>query len=322
MINSVYLYLGPEEGKKKHQIQLIEKSLEKELGEVPEKHNFYSFEKSMDDIVSLMKNGSLFSTHKLVLISNIEEIKKKNDLELLIEICKKPVKGNTLILTSSNSSVEKKIENAVPKNNKIIFWEMFENQKKEWIESYFSKFKQKITNSAVEHLLDMVENNTQELKIACEKISFFFGEGKLITENEIDSYLYHSREESVFTLFDKMLTRDLESSLEIFSKLILSSDSNAVSIISGLSMQFKKLLTLKTLIKEGYNQDEAFSKVGIYIKKQKSQFIDGLRVFSIHELQKIMLIISDTDFDVRNAKLEMQNILLEILIYKCIVKIS
>ncbi len=137
MIDTVYLFMGPEEGKKKQEICKIEKSLTKELSEQPEKHHFYPFEKKISDVVSLMKNGSLFSSHKLIVISNAEEIKKKADVDLMIDICKNPIKGNTLILKSSNNSIDKKIEKVIKKDNKIIFWEMFENQKKGWITSYF-----------------------------------------------------------------------------------------------------------------------------------------------------------------------------------------
>lgn len=322
MIDTTYLFLGPEEGKKKDEIKKIEKSLEKKLGELPEKHHFYPFEKKISDIVSLMKNGSLFSNHKLIVISNSEEIKKKADVDLIIDICKNPVKGNTLILKSGSNSIDKKIEKVIPKDNKVIFWEMFENQKKGWITSYFQKFKQKIDPNAVDHLLEMVENNTQELKIACEKISFFFDEGKLITEDDIDTYLYHSREESVFTLFEKMALKDLEASLEINSKLTLSSDTSPIAVVSGLLWQFKRLLSVKTMLNQRVQMTDALFKQGIKGKKNQANFQAALRNYTLHELQKIIVIISDYDFLLRNAKVEMQKILLEVLIYKCLVKIS
>lgn len=322
MTDTVYLFLGPEEGKKKDETQKIEKAVTKKIGSSPEKHLFYPFEKKISDIVSLMKNGSLFSSHKFIIINNAEEIKKKADVDLIVDICKNPIKGNTLILRSSSNSIDKKIEKVIPKNNKVIFWEMFENQKKSWIISYFSKFDQKINPNAVDHLLEMVENNTQELKIACEKISFFFDKGKLITEDEIDTYLYHSREESVFTLFDKMCYKDLESSLEINSKLSLSSDSTPIAIISGLLWQFKRVLNLKTMVSQRVPVQDAMFKQGIKGKKNQQSYQAALNNYTLHELQKIISILSDHDFMVRNSKTEMQKIIIEILIYKCLVKVS
>ncbi|QEN04808.1 DNA polymerase III subunit delta [Thiospirochaeta perfilievii] len=322
MIDLVYLFLGPEEGKKKAEISKIEKYVSKQLGSEPEKHQFYPFEKKVSEIISLMKNGSLFSSHKFIIINNAEEIKKKSDVDLIIEICKKPIKGNTLILKSSNSSIDKKIEKVIPKANKIIFWEMFENQKKSWISSYFNSYEQKINPNAVDHLLEMVENNTQELKIACEKISFFFDKGKIITEDDIDTFLYHSREENVFTLFEKMCFKDLLSSLEINNKLALSSDNTPIAIVSGLLWQFKRLLNLKISISRRVPMQEAMLKQGIRGKKNQQSYQAALGNYSLHELQKIILILSDHDFLLRNAKTEMQKVIIEILIYKCLVKVS
>lgn len=322
MIDAVYLFLGPEEGKKRQEIEKIEKFVAKSLSSVPEKHQFYPFEKKISEIVSLMKNGSLFSTHKFVIISNADEIKKKADVDLLVSICKKPIKGNTLILKSSSSSIDKKIEKVIPKANKVIFWEMFENQKKSWISSYFSSFDQKINPNAIDHLLEMVENNTQELKIACEKISFFFDKGKMITEDDIDTFLYHSREENVFTLFEKMCYKDLVSALEINTKLSLSSDNTPIAIVSGLLWQFKRLLNLKTMISRRVQLQEAMVKQGIRGKKNQQSYQAALGNYTLHELQKIILILSDHDFLLRNAKTEMQKIIIEILIYKCVVKVS
>ena len=322
MTNSVYLFLGPEEGKKKSEINKIETLLEKNLEEKPEKHRFYPFEKKVSEIISLMKNGSLFSNHKFVIIDNAEEIKKKSDVDLMVEICKKPIKGNTLILKSSNNSIDKKIEKAIPKSNKIIFWELFENQKKGWITNYFSSFQQKISPNAIDHLLDMVENNTQELKIACEKISFFFDKGKLISEDDIDTYLYHSREENVFTLFEKMCFKDLDASLEINKKLTLSSESTPISIISGLLWQFKRLLNLKTALDNHSRLEDTMLKQGVRGKKNQLTYKTALGNYSLHELEKIILILSEYDFMLRNAKTEMQKIIIEVLIYKCIVKVS
>jgi len=321
MISKIYLFLGPEEGKKNDEIKKIEKEITKSLGESPEKYNFFTFEKKIEDIIAILKNGSLFSTHKLVILNNAEEIKKKSDIDQIIEICKKPAEGNTLILKSTEASIDKKIEKAIPASNKIIFWELFENQKKTWITNYFRTNNQDISKNATNHLLEMVENNTQELKIACEKMSYFFDTGKIITEEDIDTFLYHSREESVFTLFEKLCYKDLTASLEINSKLLLSSDNTPISLISGLLWQYKKLLNLKVSLNSSNTPQEAMLMQGIKGKKNQETYLNGLKNYSLHELEKIILFLSEYDYMLRNSKLEMQSIIIEIFIYKCIVKI-
>lgn len=318
MADNIFLLLGPEAGEKSNRIKQIEKVILQKCGEAPEKHTFYPFESKISDIISLMKNGSLFSAHKLVIIDNMEEVKKKADVDELIAYCKKPAEDSTLILKSAMTGIDKKIEKVITPNNKVIFWEMFENKKKPWITSYFQKHSQKILPEAAEHLLEMVENNTQEMKNACEKISFFFDKGAVITEEDIDNYLYHSREENVFTLFERIAARDLEASLEIYSKISLSSDSNPISVISGLLWQFKRLLNVKSLLAQKESPQTAMLKQGIKGKKNQKTCQTALQNYSLGDLENIVLLISKYDFMLRNAKTDMQSLIIQMLLYKCL----
>ena len=110
--------------------------------------------------------------------------------------------GNTiLILQSDTTKVESALKGIFPKEGTKIFWELFEDQKRGWIVRYFREAKLTVTQDAVDVLLEMVENNTQDLKKECEKFVLFFEPGKKISGEELEQYIYHSKEENVFTLF-------------------------------------------------------------------------------------------------------------------------
>ena len=64
----------------------------------------------------------------------------------------------------------------------------------------------------------MIENNTKDLKSECSKLALFFGPGASIKTEELEKYLYHSKEENVFTLFESIAQRNFDLSLEILSK--------------------------------------------------------------------------------------------------------
>ncbi|MCF6335552.1 MAG: DNA polymerase III subunit delta, partial [Spirochaetales bacterium] len=76
----VYLFLGPETGQKIDEIKNIRDSYSKQSGEIPEIHKFYPFDTSVGEIISLMKNGALFSSYKFVKLMNTEDVKKNNVL--------------------------------------------------------------------------------------------------------------------------------------------------------------------------------------------------------------------------------------------------
>ena len=66
------------------------------------------------------------------------------------------------------------VKNSMPKGNKKIFWELFEEKKALYIERFFKQEGFRIEKGAVDILLELVENNTDSLRSECSKIALFF----------------------------------------------------------------------------------------------------------------------------------------------------
>ncbi|OQY32708.1 MAG: DNA polymerase III subunit delta [Spirochaetaceae bacterium 4572_59] len=314
----LFLLLGPEKGQKDQFIHNIRQSLKKKLGEDPEAHKFYPFDNDMSQIISILRNGSLFSSYKLAIISNVEELKKAQEIKLLNEFCKKMPDDVTLILVSESVSIDRKVDKLVPAAQKKIFWEMFDNQKKSWIFKYFSDQGMKIHPGAVDILLEMVENNTNDLKIACSKLSFYFNIGDVISEEDIDNFVYHSKDENVFTLFEKVLLKDLAATLEVFSKITLSGELDPVYLASGFLRQIRRLLRVKIAVSEGETLQTAFQRYDVRGKKNQKITSEGLRKYSLPELEMAQQEGGRLDRILREMKKEMQIIAFQLYLTKVI----
>ena len=312
----VYLFLGPEIGLKTDEIRKIQDAYHKQSGEIPELHKFYPYDTSIGEVISLMKNGALFSNYKFVTFMNTEEL-KKDDIAELISYIKAPGSDCTLFLLSDKTSVDKKITSAIPKKSVRIFWELFENQKKSWISNFFRNEKIGISGDAIEMILEMVENNTNDMRNACSKLSIFFGENSQIEEEDIEHFIYHSKEENVFTLFKKIAAADFPSSVEILHKIALSGEGSPVQLISGLQWQFRKLLNLSQLLAKHYGSEEALSKAQIRGKRNQQTYINGLKSYTTRELQNIIVLISKYDILARELNKDNHIILMELFIYYC-----
>ena len=123
----------------------------------------------MADVLLCLRNQTLFSAHRLVILANAEEVRKAEDVAALVEYAGSPSSDATLLIVSSGfaSEIDRKIVAAIPKDAQKIFWELFENQKQGWITSFFQKKKIAIDTEAVEYILDMVENNTRDMRSEC-----------------------------------------------------------------------------------------------------------------------------------------------------------
>lgn len=312
------LLLGPEIGEKKRHIQELIHKIKQDTGIEPEIVRFYPGEKDLLAFLGEVSNGSLFSDHRVFILERVDEHSRAAQIKALAETLKNPPDNTTLILTSDKNSIDKKISALFSKDNKINFWEMFEGAKKNWIQGFFRQRKIQVHQDALEELLDMVDNNTSEMRTACETLLFYFSEGSTITVDDIDRILYHSKEENVFTLFEKVAVKDLEGALEVFSKIRLSQQSEVVQLFSGMLWQMKQLLSLSIMKDRGYNQAECWKELKIYGKKKQKSLWSALGRYRTVELQRGISLIAYYDQQARSIRKEMQDRVMESFLYRFI----
>jgi DNA polymerase-3 subunit delta len=323
----VHLLMGPEEGEKAAFVDKIRQSLVARAGgeEQLEVFRFYGGEAQMAEVVRCLRNLSLFARHRLVIVGDVDGVKRAEDVAALAEYCGAPAPDATLLLLSSGLSGDvdrklvgdqkKKSPGAVPFDCQKIFWEMFENQKQGWVTSFFRQKGITISSDAVEYILDMVENNTRDMRVECERLSQFFGSPADIGLENVEQYIYHSKEENVFTLFDRLCLRELSASEEILDKILLSREAEATQLAGGLLQQFRKLRSYKRMLVENYESGEAFTKLRIWSKKGQKTYGEGARRFSAEELEGIMQLLVCFDERFRSVKTDLHELLLRLMIY-------
>ena len=231
----IYLFTGPEFGLRDDAINDIKKIQKKQIGEIDEQ-NFYLIETQFSQVISVLQSGNLFANGVCVVCKNAELLKKKEDLALISQWLEVADFSSILILISDEISVDSKLEKLIPKENKKVFWEMFDNKKQEWLTNYIFKNGYKIKPSAVQLILDLVENNTQSLKTECSRLFLCFPKGYEFSEKEIEEVLSSNREENIFDLFDVITDEKISSSAKLEKALItlqkirLSKENSSVMI--------------------------------------------------------------------------------------------
>lgn len=310
----VYLLLGPEEGEKREFIQSIQEKHAQTIPEAPELYRFYTGQTPIGDIVSLLQNGSLFSSYKFVTLFQIESL-KKTEQQQLADYLSHPDPSATLFLVTSDYKVPPELNKSIPKSQRKTFFELFENKKREWLLSYFRKADISIDPDGIEMVLELVENNTLEMKIAADKLILFFRPGSVLSSDDIEEFIYHSKEENVFSLFQKLIHLDLAGSLEILHKILLSGESNGVQILGGLLWQFRRLLKLSRLLDRNFPAEEAFRSIPIRGKRNQRNYIDASRNFSTAQIEQLIATLAEYDTKVREQRGEVQRLLLEQYLY-------
>lgn len=326
MTPPVYLFTGPEFGERNDAIENLKNSVSKKFGSV-DNYLFYASETPVNEFMSVLQNESLFSEATFITVKNAETIKKKDEIEIILNWIKNVKSENAvLVLVSDEISVDSKIEKAVPSSNQKKFWEMYEDKKLPWLQNYFSKNGYTLTEDAGNLILSLIENNTQSLKAECSKFFICFPKGTKITEETVDKILTHTREENAFSLFDAMSNSQktsqerFQNSLEILQKIRLSKENSSVMIIAGLSSCFRKLSLWHRLRLEGKNDDFNLKINGFSSAKIKKQYLSASKNWTSGETSAILSILAETDMNIRSGGTLLENTLLEKALYEIIIK--
>ena len=333
MTPPVYLYNGPEFGQRDEAVDAVIKGLEKKFGE-SEEHIYYLNETSIGQVLSVLDNGNLFASATCVICKNAELLKKKEEISLVEDWIKSleasGEDSSALIFVSDEISVDSKLDKLIPASNKKKFWEMFDNQKIPWLTDYFRKNGYSLDPDAAQMILDMVDNNTLALKNECSRFFLCLEKGKLVSPEDVDSFLTHNREENAFTLFKQMVTssdspqKRFSDSLEVLQGIRLSKDNSSVMIIAGLSSCFRKLVLWHKLQNQsngGYGADEMTLKTnGFGSNLLQNQYRKAAKIWTIGQATAILAILASTDMQIRSGGTMMEDLLLQKMLFEIIVK--
>ena len=329
-----YLLLGPEEGEKNEWLADEKKRV---LAQHPdaEVHQFYAGDDTGEAISSVLSQSSLFSSFRLVIIKQFENRSGKDGIAKAIEDYLKAKQDDAeLIIVSSERSqmkIPKPILDGIGKDGVKMFWEMFENKKREWIAAAFRKEGFSITQDAVEEILFSTENNTQEMKNLVSSLSLYFrasDTGKQqVTVEDIEQYAIKTRGEDGYTLFSALAERDTEHALLIMKTLLESDSYGAIRAIGVVTSRFRLLESALSMKRKGSGMDyiavnaeylspypSSFSEKGIR-KKDIPIISKAMQSYSLEDTQRIILYLGKMDNEIKAASSELLPIVLSSVIY-------
>ncbi|MCL2720611.1 MAG: DNA polymerase III subunit delta [Treponema sp.] len=314
---NVYIFLGPELGKKQDAINAVKEKLA-----APEEFSYYAGETPVSEITDTLLNISLFADSRIVYVKNAELIKKKDEIELLSSCVKNMEEKTVLILLSDELKLTASLEDAVisnsSKNNRQIFYEMFEKEKHEWLKQLFRSNGFDIDRDCANTILELVENNTDALKRECTRLMQFLKKDENVTSEEIEKWLSHNREESAFVLFSRIASGDLSKSLESMS-VMLAAKQSAQSILAGLTWCFRKLYDYLNLLEEGNgNNSFELKKIGISAPKAKEDYAAAAKRYDLESVESCLSLTAEYDMLLRSPVAVMENILMDRYITKIV----
>ena len=78
----LYLYTGPEFGKRNEAVEALKNGHKKKFGVIDE-HSFYLLETPFSEVMTILQSGTLFSDGVCIVCRNAELIKKKDEIQMI-----------------------------------------------------------------------------------------------------------------------------------------------------------------------------------------------------------------------------------------------
>ncbi|MDR0321562.1 MAG: DNA polymerase III subunit delta [Treponema sp.] len=303
---AVYIFLGPELGKKQDAVDSIKKKFQGAETSV-----FYAGETPVSTISDTLLNINLFADLRIVIVKNAELIKKKDEIDLFLSCIKNIEENTTLILLSDEIKLSAALDDSVPKANRQVFYEMFEREKNEWVRQFFSREGYNIDKDCITAILEMVENNTEALKRECSRLIYFLPKDHPVKIEDIEKWLSHNREESAFTLFSRIAAGDLSKALESLSVMLAAKES-AQSILAGLAWCFRKLGDYLSLLETGGASNSfELKKIGLSSPKAKDDYAAAANRYNTGSVEACLALTAECDVLLRSPVAALEKVLMD-----------
>ena len=183
------------------------------------------------------------------------------------------------------------------------------------MENFFQSKGFTLNSDGVRTILELVENNTQALSQECSRLVLFLNKDEEIGTAEVEKWLSHTRQESAFTLFNRIAAGDFMRSLESL-RVLLAAKESPQSILGGLLWCFRKLRDYLSLEEAGVRDEGEYRRIGIIGPQSRRDYAEAARRYNSTTVESCIALTADYDLKTRSANTFPNYILLDEYLYK------
>jgi DNA polymerase-3 subunit delta len=263
---------------------------------------FFDFEKdSFEDFRDTLKSSSMFREKKLLVLKNLFSNRKvENDfLKNLKEISK----SKEIILVYEKEIDEKSpLAKELKKEAKFQNFELLEGERlKNWVKREFQKYQAKISNEAIQKLINYVGSDLWQMENEIKKL-VNFRDKKEIKIKDIELLVKPKIETDIFKTIDAIAAKNKKRALSLIKEHLQVGDSPTY-LLAMINFQFRNLLMIRDLIERGKSLTNILRELDLHpFLIKKIYFL--AKKFSLEDLKKIYQKIFETDLGIKTGKVD------------------
>lgn len=309
-LNQIYLLFGEEAYLRKQYRDRLKEAI---IGDDTMNYHYYEGKNiSVGEIIDQAETMPFFADKRLIILENSGFFKGGG--EELAEYLKTPAQTAYFLFVDTEVDKRSKLYKAVAsKGCAVEFGIQDEMTLKRWILGMVKKENKKISEPALNYLLEMTGTDMENIRKETEKLFSYCLEKEAITESDIEQICTRRISSHIFDMVNAIADRRQKRALELYYELLALKEP-PMRILALITRQFNLLLQVKELAGKGYQGRAIGEKVGL------PGFIAGKYVtqasrFKKEELRETLEACAEADEAVKMGRMN-DNMSVELLIVK------
>lgn len=264
----------------------------------------YTYDNNMDSIIEDANTKNLFGDKKLIIVENSTFINESDKLGIspLETYLDNFNKDTYLIFTLISESVDtrRKIFKKIKEVGNIIAYEKIDNKFFiNYISDILKQNNKKMEPRLIEEFLNKVGYDLGNIKNELEKL-FILTNNEKIEEEDIKSINTNNKEESLFSLIDSIVNKEISKSIKLY-RYFIDKNEEVIKIIAMLANKYRLIYQTKLLYQEGKNKYDISKILGVHSYAISLAITTSFK-YTDSELIRILKELYNLDLDIKIGK--------------------
>ena len=258
---------------------------------------------SLNEILDDANTVSLFSNNKLIIVENAyifsrTQNKKIDNVEILESYLKNS--SDTIIIFINNNEkidIVKKIVKLIKEKGVIKEFNPLKNISGT-VKSMFDDYK--ISDSAINLLIDRVGNSLELIYQEVEKLKIYKIDDKMITKQDILDLTTEVIDIDIFKFIDDIINKNKKDAIKTYKEL-LKLNEEPIKIVALLASKFRLMYQANKLAKKGYTEEQISEILSVHKYPVHLAIVAGYK-YNPKILLKYLNDLADLDIGIKTGE--------------------
>lgn len=252
---------------------------------------FYGKDAVWSEVINACRRYPMFAERQVVLLKEGQQMK---DILLLESYIANPLPSTVFVVSYKGKKVDARttFSKELKKNAEILTTEkIYESQLPTWTREMIASRGYTIAPRALSLLVDHIGNDLSRIVNEFNKVIMNVGEGKEITEDDIEQFVGISKEYNVFALQEAISSKNLAKAVTIIQYFDSNPKAGPIQmVLPALYSYFSKIITIFQMADKSEKALKPLFSFNSFAVKQAQETVLN---FNYEGVEKILLLLHE-----------------------------